>query len=112
MEDQFQENIDNIKEWIESESYKEANPTFDKDSGIARVDYVAEYFLPYPEDEEDLNISEIPLTVYIDNKKQFKLEFNKPLFDWYFKGYESEENIQVVEKFMEYAEKIGLRMNS
>lgn len=114
MDEQFKENIDYIREWIESGSYKEENPVFDKASGYTVVDFVADYILPYPnpEDEDEFNITEIPLRVYIDEKNSFRLEFNKPLFDWYFKGYETEENTSVVEKFMEYVEKEGLGLNS
>lgn len=113
MDEQFQEITNYISQWIDNGEYKEANPTFDRDTGLTIVDFVADYFLPSPdqEDEEEFNTTEILLTVYINEKNQFKLDFNKPLFDWYFKGYETEENISVVEKFMEYAEKIGLRMS-
>jgi len=112
MEEQFQEIIDYIKHWIESGDYKESHPKLDKNTGYTTVDFVADYFLsnPNPEDEDEFNSTEIPLTVYIDNENKFKLEFNKPLFDFYFKGYETEENTNVVEQFIEFTEKSGLSL--
>jgi len=114
MKEQFQEILEYIKSWIETGEYKNSSPTFDKDSGLTIVDFVADYFLPDPNplDEEEFNITEIPLSIYIDSDLNFKVEFNKPLFDFYFKGYETEENISAVKSFMEFTDEQGFKMSS
>ena len=104
MKDQFEYMIEEIREWIESGRYEhEPSASFDERSGMTIVDYVDAY-LTDEEDEHGSYIQiEIPLTLYIHSDHRFQIELNKSLFEFYYKGYETPEVLEIVEGFMKYA---------
>ena len=104
MEEQFEYMIDEIRQWIESGDYKkEPSVHFDEQSNETMVDYIA----GYDTDEEDENGDpvqmEIPLTVFLKNDNVLRIELNKGLFDLYYRGYETPEDLEIIEGFLKYA---------